>query len=74
MSIKLGTEFYHRKLTRYSGFITPPRETLRPIFQLADLPTHESNQPLGLPPPPTPSLHETLPNSSLPTITPSSTL
>ena len=65
--------FLSRHATQgFSGFITPLRETLRPIFQLADLPTHESNQPLGSLPP-TPSFHEALPNSSLPTITPSST-
>ena len=65
--------FLSRHATQgFSGFITPLRETLRPIFQLADLPTDEDTQSLGLLPP-TPSSHRALPNSSLPTITPSST-
>ena len=65
--------FLSRHATQgFSGFITPLRETLRPIFQLADLPTHEATQPLGSIPL-TPSFREASPNSFLPTITPNST-
>ena len=65
--------FLSRHTTQgFSGFITPLRKTLRHIFQLADPTLHESRQPLGSSSP-SPTFHETFPNSSLPTIIPGST-
>ena len=65
--------FLSRHATQgFSGFITPLRETLRPIFQLADLPPQEITQPLRSVPP-TPSFGDSSPDSVMPTITPSST-
>ena len=63
--------FLSRPSRRFSGFITPLRETLRPIFQLAESPIHDAVPTHG------DSYHsENLqahyPNSNLPTITPGS--